>query len=100
MNFSKKRRSETMSTRSETAKKIINDERFMRSTVFKHDTVKRDKKVKEMEFVMEYIEALEREVQALKPVQQKLREEADNERSYEKDCPEAFGFDNYGSNNG
>ena len=30
----------------------------------------------------------------------KEKENDSDDLSYEKDCPEAFGFDNYGSNNG
>ena len=30
----------------------------------------------------------------------KEKEEPDDDLSYEKECPGAFGFDNYGSNNG
>jgi hypothetical protein len=35
-----------------------------------------------------------------KAILDKIKEDEEQDLSYEKDCPEAFGFDNYGSNNG
>jgi hypothetical protein len=47
--------------RIETAKKIIKNEIFMRKLVFKKDKKKMDKKVGEMQFVIDCIEEMEKE---------------------------------------